>query len=428
MKKKLDNEHIPLNTNQIIGKLSSMDIVKAIIGDQSNDWSISYLTEGNLNQVNVVRSSKGSICVKQSMPYLRILGSEAKMPLNRIVYEHSALIKHKNYAREYVPEVYYFDPSEYLLIFEYYDGFRNLRELLCSREYCNFLSKQIGIYIANTIFLSSDLSLKPHVRRLEAAYMAGNWGMFKWMEELSYTDPYINNPRNRWNSPYLDKTVEEFRNDSILKFNVSILKEKYMTNHETLVHGDLHTDSILIGEENLGIIDYEHSFYGPYGYDFGHYYGHLFLNYFSQKNYKENLNNSYYEEWILKVIEETWNYFVIKFSELWENSRTGGAYSIKLLDNQQNNIGSDLSKKLLIQRTLKNAVGFTGIEIIRRIITVGHVYDLERIPDAYDKFKSELKCLKFGKYLVLNNQKIENISEIISKAEDIYENDDYNSL
>ena len=46
--------------------------------------------------------------------------------------------------------------------------------------------------------------------------MAGNWVMFKWIEELSYTDPYIYNPRNNWNSPYLDKTVRELRKEKKL--------------------------------------------------------------------------------------------------------------------------------------------------------------------------------------------------------------------
>ena len=201
-----------------------------------------------------------------------------------------------------------------------------------------------------------------------------------------------------------------------------------MSNHQTLVHGDLHSDSILIGKKKIGIIDYEHSFYGPYGYDFGHYYGHMFLNYFSQiinKNENKLLN---YDKLILSVIEDTWVNFVKVFSELWMESRKGDAYSIKVLDPNKDKFASNLAKDKLILRCLKNALGFTGIEMIRRIVTVGQVDDLEKIKNQSDRSKAEIKCIEFGKYLIMNFQEIKNIYEITNKAEEIFLNDNFNSF
>jgi len=425
---KNQKNHVPLKSDEIILCLSKIDIVNKIIGYNYKKWEVIELSGGNLNQVNLVRGAKGAVCVKQSLPYLRILGPEAKMPLNRLVYEHNTLCKHKIYVSDFIPKIFYFDSEKFLLIFEYYENYQNLRELLISKSKCNFLSNNISCYLARTIFFSSDLYLKPHERRLEAARMAGNWGMFKWMEELSYTDPYIYNPRNNWNSPYLDKTVRELRKDSMLKLNVSILKEKYMSNHQTLVHGDLHSDSILIGKKKIGIIDYEHSFYGPYGYDFGHLFGHMFLNYFSQIINKNEIKLLNYEKWILSVIEDTWFNFKKFFSELWIKSRKGDSYSIKVLDPNKDKFASNLAKDNLIMRCLKNALGFTGIEIIRRIVTVGQVDDLEKIQNPSDRYKAEIKCIEFGKYLIKNFQEIESISEITKKAEEIYLNDNYKSF
>ena len=426
MEKKIN--HLPLKSDEIIQNLSKIDIINSKIGKNHKKWEVIELSGGNLNQVNLVRGEKGVVCVKQSLPYLRILGPEARMPLNRLVYEHNTLCKHKTYISDFIPKIFYFDSKKFLLIFQYFENYKNLREMLILKSKCNFLSNNISSYLARTIFFSSDLYLKSHERRTEAARMAGNWGMFKWMEELSYTDPFIHNPRNNWNSPYLDKVVEELKKDSMLKLNVSILKEKYMSNHQTLVHGDLHSDSILIGKSKIGIIDYEHSFYGPYGYDFGHYYGHMFLNYFSQifnMNETKFLN---YDKWILSVIEDTWIKFVKNFSELWTKSRKGDAYSIKILDPNKDKYASNLAKDKLIKRCLKNALGFTGIEMIRRIVTVGQVDDLEKIKNPYDRYKSEIKCIEFGKYLIINFQEIESIYQITKKAEEIYINDNYKSF
>ena len=68
-----------------------------------------------------------------------------------------------------------------------------------------------------------------------------------------------------------------------------------------------------------------------------------------------------------------------KFSELWAKSRKGDAYSIKILDPNKDKYASNLAKDKLIKRCLKNALGFTGIEMIRRIVTVGQVDDIEKI-------------------------------------------------
>ena len=47
--------------------------------------------------------------------------------------------------------------------------------------------------------------------------------------------------------------------------------------------GSVTASTILVGKNDLKIIDFEQAFYGPFGYDFGHLYGHFLLNYFSLK-------------------------------------------------------------------------------------------------------------------------------------------------
>ena len=51
-----------------------------------------------------------------------------------------------------------------------------------------------------------------------------------------------------------------------------------------------------------------------------------------------------------------------------------------------------------------------------------------KIKNSYDRYKSEIKCIEFGKYLINNFQEIENIYQITKKAEEIYLNDNYKSF
>ena len=340
------------------------------------------------------------------------------MPLDRIVFEHRAMREHTRHMPKLFPQILHFDPDLFLMVMEYLDGYTELRKLLMAYKTCSSLGESLGNYLARTMFLTSDLALLPSDRRLQAASMAGNWGMFKWMEELSYTDPYTHRSRNSWNSPYLDDIASEFRNDGPLKRAVARLKEKYMADPAVLVHGDLHTDSILVGENGIRVIDMEHSFYGPFGYDFGHLLGHLFLSYFSQnKDARTFKKQTPYQTWLVDVIQNLWQHFVTEFTLLWNTSRTGGSYPVELFEGCGDLESSTLALKTLVQRTLHNAAGFTGIEMNRRILGWGGVPDFENIEDAYCRSITERRCLNFGRHLILNANRFQDISDVTRTAE-----------
>ena len=55
-----------------------------------------------------------------------------------------------------------------------------------------------------------------------------------------------------------------------------------MTSAEALIHGDLHTGSIMMTTEDTRVIDPEFAFIGPMGFDVGAVIGNLFLAYFAQ--------------------------------------------------------------------------------------------------------------------------------------------------
>lgn len=89
---------------------------------------------------------------------------------------------------------------------------------------------------------------------------------------------------NRWTTPQLDVFAEGIRSDKPLKIAVSAFKRKFLQSTEALLHGDLHTGSIMVMENSTFIIDPEFAFYGPMGFDIGAYVSNILLNYYSQVN------------------------------------------------------------------------------------------------------------------------------------------------
>lgn len=65
-------------------------------------------------------------------------------------------------------------------------------------------------------------------------------------EQVIFTDPYTQAPLNRWTSPQLDDAAAGLRADVEAKAAVSVLKRKFCQNAEALIHGDLHTGSIMV--------------------------------------------------------------------------------------------------------------------------------------------------------------------------------------
>ena len=61
--------------------------------------------------------------------------------------------------------------------------------------------------------------------------------------------------QNRWTQPWLDATAAAFREDLDLHVAISRLKLKFLNAPEALIHGDLHTGSIMVTESSTVVID-----------------------------------------------------------------------------------------------------------------------------------------------------------------------------
>jgi S-methyl-5-thioribose kinase len=65
-------------------------------------------------------------------------------------------------------------------------------------------------------------------------------------EQVIFQDPYTDTAINRHTSPQLDAAAADLRADVPAKAAAFKLKQKFCQNAEALIHGDLHTGSIMV--------------------------------------------------------------------------------------------------------------------------------------------------------------------------------------
>ena len=189
--------------------------------------------------------------------------------------------------------------------------------LIAGALYPRFVG-DIATFMARTLFFSSDLAL-PAARKKEGiAAFAGNHALCKITEDLIFTDPYRVAEQNRWTQPWLDATAAAFREDLDLHAAISRLKLKFLNAPEALIHGDLHTGSIMVTEDSTVVIDPEFAFYGPMGFDIGAVIANLLMTYLASAGHERSPGERrLFEVWMLETIENVWTEFAREFLELW---------------------------------------------------------------------------------------------------------------
>ncbi|KAK8941673.1 Methylthioribose kinase [Platanthera guangdongensis] len=92
-----------------------------------------------------------------------------------------------------------------------------------------------------------DTKLLQYTPASAFANYCGNVELCRLTEQVVFSNPYKVSQYNHWNSPYLDHDAEIVREDDILKHEVDGLKSMFRKRSQALIHGDMHTGSIMIG-------------------------------------------------------------------------------------------------------------------------------------------------------------------------------------
>jgi 5-methylthioribose kinase len=390
------------------------------LGGSPEAWSIGEVGDGNLNLVFIVRGTKGGIAVKQALPYVRLVGEGWPLPLSRSHYEHLALVHQARLAPGLVPAVLHHNEALALIAMELLEPHIIMRKgLVAGIGYPRFV-EDITTFLARTMFFSSDLALPAAQKKEGIAAFAGNHALCKITEDLIFTDPYRQAEQNRWTSPWLDATAAGFREDLDLHVAVSRLKLKFMGCPEALIHGDLHTGSIMVTESQTRVIDPEFAFYGPMGFDLGAIIGNLLMGYLASAGHERSPGERReFEAWVLVTIEQVWTEFVRKFVELWRTDADGDAYPLTLFAGKNGAARLEVEREAYMQRLFQDTVGFSAAKIVRRILGLAHNIDFELIEDPRARATCEARSLRLARAMMVDTPSFATIGAVARAAREL---------
>ena len=397
--------------------LASVSELRALLGGEPASWSITEVGDGHLNLVFIVKGAGGGIAVKQALPYVRLVGESWPLPLSRAHYEYLALSRQARLAPGLVPAVLHHNDALALTVMELLEPHIIMRKgLVAAKQYPRFVD-DITTFMARTLFFTSDLALSAVEKKEGIAAFAGNHALCKITEDLIFTDPYRIAEQNRWTAPYLDGVAAELRDDMELHVVISRLKLKFMASPEALLHGDLHTGSIMVTESETRVIDPEFAFYGPMSFDAGAVLANLLMAYFASVGHERTPGErAAFEGWVLETVENVWTEFARKFLDLWRAEAAGDAYPVSLFEGEKGAARLETERQAYMQRLFTDAVGFAAAKIIRRIFGLAHNIDFELIEDPRQRAICEARAVQLAKAMMGETRTFRTIADVTAAA------------
>jgi 5-methylthioribose kinase len=336
------------------------------------------------------------------------------MSPERAFFENSYYRAVAPYVGGLIPKIYHYDPSLFCTVMERLSPHIILRQgLIAGRRY-ESIGRDMGEYVARSCFFTSDFAW-PFERKMDgAALFAGNKALVRITVDLIFQDPYLVSERNHHTSPQLDAVAADLRRDGPLKLAAARFGQKFLDQNQALVHGDLHSGSVMVTENDSRVIDPEFAFYGPIGFDLGAFFGNLLLNWYSQPGHATaNDARAAYQEWILEQAKAFWHIFRGRFLALWAEHAQGDALPTVMFSAPEEAVTLLSARNAFLDSLFADMLGFGACKMIRRILGFAHVIDFDSIHDAALRAKCESGALAMARLLLTHPEQFHSIDTVI---------------
>ena len=148
-------------------------------------------------------------------------------------------------------------------------------------------------------------------------------------------------------------------------------KWAFMTHGEALVHGDLHTGSVMVRApqgttacDSVKVFDSEFAFYGPVAFDIGA----TWANYVFAAARAHALGDEARADWALGLVAQTWDAFEAEFRRRWPSRLDPRVWGEAFL-----------TERLAVWQA--EAWLFAAAKLSRRIVGAAKVKDVETLPE-----------------------------------------------
>ncbi len=373
------------------------------IFDPKADLECKEIGDGNLNYIFRVwdKNSDTSVIIKQAGHYARI--SDAfKLSPDRNRIETEMLQLEGKLAPGLVPIIYKFDEIMACCSMEDLSDHVIMRRALIEHKKFPLFVDHITTFMVNTLLLTTDVVMGHKEKKaLVANYI--NPELCEITEDLVYTEPFTDNKkRNLVFPPNLDWVEKNLYSDKDLRLEAAKLKFDFLTNAQSLIHGDLHTGSIFIKPDSTKVIDPEFGFYGPIGYDTGNVVANLI---FAWANAEATINDpaerADYCGWLEQTIVDVIDLFIKKWKIAWIENVTEVFARVEGFD------------EWYLSTVLADTAGVTGLELCRRIVGMAQVKDITSISDEKARVRAERFCLTAAKDFIKNRTSFKNGADFL---------------
>jgi 5-methylthioribose kinase len=179
------------------------------------------------------------------------------------------------------------------------------------------------------------------------------------MDNLVFCEPYIEHARNTF--PELAaEDVAAIRADADILRLVGRMRRRYVTGAEALIHGDLHTGSVMVSGSSCKVIDCEFSAYGPVAWDLGQLAGNLLTAVVRAQVVGQDPAE------IAAMVPRLWECFAAELRRLWAG-RTDLDMTDAFLEDWLAELEPDARR-------------FAACEILRRVI--GNIVDFAALDES----------------------------------------------
>jgi 5-methylthioribose kinase len=155
----------------------------------------------------------------------------------------------------------------------------------------------------------------------------------------------------------------------------------FATNAEALLHGDMHTGSVMVLDDDVRVIDPEFAMMGPIGFDLGCFLAHLALSHVHHILLDNHIAAGIIDKWAT----DFWAGYLRGITELWPAEQVG--------------------LESFVSRQIDHACAYAGLEMIRRVVGGAYVPETAVLNDDL-RAQAHTTLAARGRVLLMNTRKL----------------------
>lgn len=238
-----------------------------LIGTTETVLTIEKPGEGNMNVVIRVKTNTNSYIVKQSRDYVKQY-PQIPAPLERITVEklfYSGLSE--SVVSSHFPKVLHYDSENYLLLLEDLGQIQDLTNIYSERQISQVTIKSL-VKVLSEIHSVAPNQQQPENRKLRELNHQHIF-VLPFLQDNGFDLDKVQNG--------LQKLSQPLKNNDVLKQKIDAVGKRYLSEGNTLLHGDYYPGSWMKSQKQLYVLDPEFSFVGFPEFDIGVMAAHLIM-------------------------------------------------------------------------------------------------------------------------------------------------------